>query len=85
MYTAAWILWITLFLGVEGIALKDKDAGDTFTEHFRKWLKLSTPIVQTTRTRVTMWSTRSIVVLFGAWLTAHMAFGWFGGGEGFLG
>jgi hypothetical protein len=85
MYTSAWILWLLIFSVTEGIALKDKDAGDTFTEHFRRWMKLQTPTVQTTKTRVVMWTTRSLVVLFGAWLTTHMAFGWFGGGEGFLG
>ena len=85
MYTAAWIVWIGLFVFLEGLALKDKDPGDTFTEHFRKWLKLRTPVVETTKTRSVMWTMRSIVVVVGFWLTTHMAFGWFGGGEGLLG
>lgn len=80
-----WATWLLLFVIFEGIALMDRDPGDTFTEHFRRWLRLRTPSVQTRRTQVEMWIGRVLVLLFGAWLTTHMAFGWFGGGEGFLG
>lgn len=84
-YTAAWVVWIVLFLCFEGMAILDQDPGDTFTEHFRKWLRLNTWSVTTRRQQVSLWITRVIVILFGTWLTLHMAFGWFGGGEGFLG
>ena len=84
-YTAAWVLWILVFLVFEGMAIADRKLGDTFTEHFRKWLRLNTWSVTTRRQQVSLWITRVIVILFGTWLTLHMAFGWFGGGEGFLG
>ena len=84
-YTAAWVLWILVFLVFEGMALADRALGDTFTEHFRKWLKLTTPTVVNRKNLIQLWVTRMVIILFGAWLTVHMAFGWFGGGEGFLG
>lgn len=37
-YTWAWIVWIAWFLVWEGMALLDKDRGDTFSEHV--WLVL---------------------------------------------
>ena len=84
-YTAAWVVWIVLFLCFEGMALADRRLGDTFTEHFRKWLKLQTATATSRKSVIQLWVTRVIIILFGAWLTVHMAFGWFGGGEGFLG
>lgn len=86
-YTIGWIIWLGLFVALEGFALLDKDPGDTFTEHFRRWMRLRTPVVGSSNRlqRACWWISRTVVVLFGAWLTTHMAFGWFGGGEGFLG
>ncbi len=85
-YTIGWITWLLLFVAIEGLALYDRDPGDTFTEHFRRWLKLATPAIgSSARTRASWWVTRIVVILFGTWLTLHMAFGWFGGGEGILG
>lgn len=84
-YTVAWISWILVFLVFEGMAIIDRRPGDTFTEHFRRWLKLTTLTAVNRKNLIQLWVTRMVIILFGAWLTVHMAFGWFGGGEGFLG
>ena len=39
-YTPWWIAWLAMFGIIEAIALLDKDKGDTFTEHWRKWMAL---------------------------------------------
>jgi hypothetical protein len=39
-YTAAWIFWIGVFAAWEILALRDKDEGDTLTEHIRRWFHL---------------------------------------------
>lgn len=80
-----WVAWLIIFALFETIALVDAQRGDTFTENFRSWLRLSTASVQTRGQLIGMWVARVAVITFGFWLTTHMAFGWFGGGEGFLG
>jgi hypothetical protein len=39
-FTAAWIIWGIYFLAVEGIALFNKQKGDTLSEHVWKWTGL---------------------------------------------
>lgn len=39
-YTWAWILWLLLFIGIEGAALLNKDKGDTLSEHVWKWFSV---------------------------------------------
>ena len=41
-YTAAWVTWLAAFALVEGVALADKDQGDTLSEHVRKWFRTHT-------------------------------------------
>ena len=42
-YTWLWILWIVAFGIIEYAALKDKDKGDTLSEHVRKLIGTETP------------------------------------------
>ena len=37
-YTIGWGLWGLMFLAIEGMALIDKDKGDTLSEHVWKWI-----------------------------------------------
>lgn len=39
-YTPWWIAWLVMFGVIELAALLDKGEGDTFTEHWRKWMAL---------------------------------------------
>lgn len=36
-YTWLWIGWIVAFLVIEGLALTNKEPGDTLSEHVWKW------------------------------------------------
>jgi hypothetical protein len=36
-YTIGWVIWVGWFVILEGASLIDKDPGDTFTEHLRRW------------------------------------------------
>jgi hypothetical protein len=38
--TLAWMIWLGMFVAIEGAALKDKKPGDTLTEHVRKWFAI---------------------------------------------
>ena len=42
-YTAMWVIWIAAFGVIEYAALKDKDKGDTLSEHVRKLIGTNTP------------------------------------------
>ncbi|OFW65175.1 MAG: hypothetical protein A2135_08650 [Actinobacteria bacterium RBG_16_67_15] len=37
-----WLTWLLAFLVAEGIALVDKDPGDTLSEHVWRWFKVRT-------------------------------------------
>jgi hypothetical protein len=70
-YTIAWILWGLIFLAIEGIALADKDEGDTLSEHIWRWFKVRGAIPTKTG-----WTLRLILAGFMVWLSGHMIFGW---------
>lgn len=42
-YTWLWLIWIAAFGVIEFAALKNKDKGDTLTEHVRKLIGTNTP------------------------------------------
>ena len=42
-YTVLWIIWIVAFGVIEYPALKNKDFGDTLTEHIWKLIGTNTP------------------------------------------
>lgn len=35
VYTTGWVVWALLFVVLETVAILDRDAGDTLTEHVR--------------------------------------------------
>ena len=67
-YTWAWIFWLAFFAVVEGVALLDKDRGDTLSEHVWSWFKI--------KDKPRQWTWRRIVLAaFLAWLLVHMVAG----------
>ena len=39
-YTWGWIIWLLAFVGLEGAAIKNKNPGDTLSEHVWKIFKI---------------------------------------------
>lgn len=70
-YTVAWLAWIAAFALVEGKALLSKQRGDTLSEHIWAWFRVKDP-----RPTVLTWVLRSVLLVFLAWLTLHLGFGW---------
>ena len=65
----AWILWVLMFLAIEGLAIARKAPGDTLTEHLR-WLFA-------TRNKPPGWRWRRYAWLAGmAALFTHVLVGW---------
>ncbi|MCW2898803.1 MAG: hypothetical protein JWO67_1068 [Streptosporangiaceae bacterium] len=69
--TWMWIGWIAAFLVLEGIGLFDRKPGGTFSEFM--WGLFH---VRDRRPTAATWIARVALVLFGTWLTGHIAFGW---------
>lgn len=68
MWTALWIVWIGIFLVLEGIALFDKTPGNTLSERTWDWFSV--------RGRGRAWRLRRFVLLsFMAWLAVHFLTG----------
>jgi len=67
-YTILWIVWLALFVVIEGFALKNKDPGDTLSEHVWKWFSI---------TNKGKWhKVRRIgLVIFLTWLVLHFLTG----------
>lgn len=67
-YTWAWIFWLAFFAVIEGIALADKDRGDTLSEHIWKWFRI--------RDKPRQWTwRRAVLAIFLCWLLVHMVAG----------
>ena len=63
-WTVAWLFWLGMFIVIEGLALFDKDRGDTLSEHVWKWFAI--------KGKPTGYKMRRFVLLaFWAWLTIH--------------
>ncbi len=63
-YTVAWLLWIGMFFVIEVPALRNKQVGDTLTEHVRKWFS--------TKEKAKGWKARrGVLAAFLGWLTLH--------------
>lgn len=71
IWTLTWAAWIGAFLILEGIALRDKRRQDTFSEFMWRLFR-----VRDRRPTAATWIARVALVLFGIWLTGHIAFGW---------
>ena len=67
-FTIAWLLWLAMFLVVEGIALFRKERGDTLSEHVWKWFRIHDKPRQWT------WR-RAVLAIFLVWLLVHMVAG----------
>jgi len=66
-FTWAWIIWIGWFVIVEGIAIYQKDKGDTLSEHVWALFKIRDQ---------DGWHPRRIILAgFMVWLLVHMVAG----------
>ena len=72
VWTITWLCLAAAVAVVEGVALANKSAGDTLSEHFWRWLRVQDP-----RPSWFVWALRGVVVAFLAWLAGHLALGWF--------
>ena len=66
-YSAAWALWLAAFLVVEGVAVFNRKAGDTLSEHVWLWFG-----VKAAPKSWLVWPLR----LFLGWLAVHLGTGW---------
>ena len=67
-WTVAWLVWLGMFLVVEGFAIFNKERGDTLSEHIWKWFRINDKPRQWT------WR-RAVLAIFLVWLTVHMVAG----------
>lgn len=67
-FTIAWIIWIGMFLAIEGQALLNDREGDTLSEHVWKWFAI--------KDKPRWYKLRRFALLaFLAWLTTHFLTG----------
>lgn len=70
IWTILWILWGVAFVAIEGVALIERKAGATLSEHIWKWFAVR-------GSRGGGWTWKRVVLLaFLAWLLLHLGFGW---------
>ena len=63
-WTVGWILWLGMFVAIEGAALFNKDRGDTLSEHVWHWFSI--------KGKPRGYKLRRLAFLaFWAWLTVH--------------
>ena len=63
-WTVGWLLWLAMFLAIEGAAIFNKEKGDTLSEHVWKWFAI--------RNKPSGYRLRRFVFLaFWAWLSIH--------------
>ena len=74
-WAVVWISWLVAFLVAEGVALFNKEEGDTLSEHVWKWFAVGD--ARHPRPEVTGWvrARRFALLAFMAWLTAHFLTG----------
>lgn len=72
VWTVLWFAWGGVFLFIEGVALLNRNTGDTLSEHFWRWLRVGDHAPTWM-----VWCGRAGVLLFCAWLGLHLSFGWF--------
>lgn len=66
----AWVGWLACFLLLEGSALLSHQPGSTLSEKTWAWFH-----VRDKRPTALTWVLRGALLLFLAWLLAHLAFG----------
>lgn len=74
LFTLAWTAWIAAFIALEGAAFWHRRTGrrdETLSAHVWRWTgSLGS------RTSPRTWAARTALLIFGAWLAGHWAFGW---------
>ncbi len=70
-FTYGWYLWWVLFVILEGLALFNREDGDTLSEHIRKWFRVKDP-----RPTAFTWVMRSILMVTLLWFITHFFFEW---------
>jgi hypothetical protein len=67
-FTIAWLIWILQFVAIEGVALCNKQPGDTLSEHVWDWASI--------KDKGAGWRLRRVgLLMFLAWLVAHFLTG----------
>jgi hypothetical protein len=67
-WTVAWLMWIALFLAIEGAAIFNRERGDTLSEKIWLWFAIKNkPRGYKMR--------RFVLLIFLVWLTAHFLTG----------
>jgi hypothetical protein len=67
-FTVGWLVWIAMFLSIEGAAIFNKKAGDTLSEHVWRWFSI--------HSKGRGWRARRFSLLsFLAWLVMHFLTG----------
>ena len=67
-WTIAWLIWMAMFIVIEGQALFNKTKNDTLSEHIWHWFAVSD--------KPPWWRARRFVLLaFMAWLCLHFLTG----------
>jgi len=65
-----WLVWMSVFAVVEGMALANKSKDDTLSEHVWKWFH-----VDGRRPTGFTWVLRGLLLTFLVWLVGHLGFG----------
>jgi hypothetical protein len=68
-FTIAWLIWLGGFVFIEGLALLNKEKGDTLSEHVWKWFKVKEPKSARRNLRV------ATLAGFMTWLGVHFVTG----------
>lgn len=64
-FTTAWIIWILMFIAIEGKAILNSRKGDTLSEHVWNWFNIDK--------RESNWTGKRIALCAGLlWLIAHL-------------
>ena len=70
-YTTLWIVWVVAFGVIEYAALKNKDGGDTLSEHIWKLIGTNTP-----GRNWENWLARIVLAGGFVWVIPHFFTGW---------
>ena len=69
-WVVAWLLWGLLFLIIEGLALFNKEKGDTLSENLRSWGGIKTP-----ERKGAQWGVFAALLVFFVWFPLHILTG----------
>lgn len=66
-WTVAWIMWLAMFVVIEGAAIIRKEPDDTLSEHVWRWFKIR----ESRQWNVRRWA----LAIFLVWLLIHLVAG----------